>query len=118
MQAQSERSLSLLPLLVFFIALVLVLGTAAIALGAVSVARDAEPKAAASAPLKTRRCPECGWIESRRDLPAGTDNRAITLPEYTVRMVDGSSRVFVAGPRERWRLGERLRYIEWQGGAD
>jgi hypothetical protein len=118
MQAQSERSLSWLPLLIFFIALVLLLGAAAIALGAVSVARDAALTVVPSAPPKTRRCPECGWIESRRDIPAGTDDRAITLPEYTVRMVDGSSRVFVAGPRERWRLGERLRYIEWQGGAD
>jgi hypothetical protein len=115
MQVQPERSLSWPPLLAFFIALVLLLGAAAIAFGAVSVARDARPDAAASSPLKTRRCPECGWIESRRDLPAGTDNRAVTLPEYTVRMVDGSSRVFIAGPGERWRLGERLRYIEWQG---
>ena len=119
MQAQSQRSLSWFPLLTFFIALVLLLlGAAAIAFGAVSVARDARANAAASSSLKTRRCLECGWIESRRDLPGGTDNRAITLSEYTVRLVDGSSRVFIAGPGERWRRGERLGYIEWQRSAD
>jgi hypothetical protein len=46
-----------------------------------------------------RGCAACGWIESQR-----TD-------QYTVRMRDGSSRVFDEIPGVKWRLGERLIYI-------
>jgi hypothetical protein len=48
----------------------------------------------------TSRCPECGRIESLRD------------GEFTVRMADGSSRVFREDPAVSWRLGERLIYID------
>src|SRR5579871_3538209 len=112
MQTQSGHPLSWLPLLAFFAALVLLLGVAAVAFGVIPSGAGARAPAAERGAAATRRCPECGWIESRRDLPGGTDNRAITIPEYTVRMVDGSSRVFTGGPGEPWRLGDRLNYID------
>jgi hypothetical protein len=60
----------------------------------------------------TRRCPECGWIVAKRDIASGADNRSIRIQEYTVRMIDGSSRVFTGGPSDRWRLGEPLKFID------
>ena len=51
------------------------------------------------APGVERGCPACGWIESQRS------------DQYTVRMRDGSSRVFEEIPGVKWRLGERLIYI-------
>ena len=51
-------------------------------------------------PASTRSCKGCGWIESRRE------------DQYTVRMADGTSRVFDEVPGVRWRLGERLNYID------
>jgi hypothetical protein len=47
-----------------------------------------------------RRCAECGYVESRR------------ANEYTVRMVDGSKRVFTEDPSVSWRVGERLIVID------
>jgi len=51
-------------------------------------------------PPSARSCKGCGWIESRRD------------DQYTVRMPDGTSRVFDETPGVNWRLGERLTFIE------
>jgi len=51
------------------------------------------------------RCQNCGWIETRHEI----------LPrvfEYTVRMADGSSRVFQETLPTTWRLGERLTVID------
>jgi hypothetical protein len=51
------------------------------------------------------RCRQCGWIETRHEI----------LPrvfEYTVRMADGSSRVFQETLPTSWRLGERLTVID------
>jgi hypothetical protein len=45
-------------------------------------------------------CKGCGWIESRRE------------DQYTVRMRDGTSRIFDETPGVRWRIGERLTFIE------
>ena len=50
--------------------------------------------------VQARRCPHCGWIESKREIPAGY--------EYTVRMNDGSSSVFQQALPASWRLRERL----------
>ena len=50
--------------------------------------------------VQARRCPHCGWIESKREIPAGY--------EYTVRMNDGSSVVFQQALPASWRLRERL----------
>jgi hypothetical protein len=108
---RSESSLAWLPLLGVFAAAALLLGVTVAALAAASgLFSTAEAIVQPEAPV-TRRCPECGFIESRRDMPAGTDNLALRTQEYTVRMVDGSSHVFTGSPGERWRLGERLKVI-------
>lgn len=52
------------------------------------------------APGAARGCQACAWIESRRE------------DQYTVRMRDGSSRIFDESPGVTWRLGERLLFIE------
>lgn len=63
-----------------------------------------------------RRCPQCGWIEwKRKILPGGPDPDARLSYEYTVRMADGSSRVFREEAPISWRLGDRLIFID---GAD
>jgi len=111
-QKQSGKSLAWLPLLAFFVALAFISGVTVNALGVVSLAPGATAQTAQTDAPTTRRCPECGWIESNRDIPGGTDNHAIRIKEYTVRMVDGSSRVFNGGPGDRWRLGERLTFID------
>jgi len=62
-----------------------------------------------------RRCPYCGWIESKREvLPSTADPRALRAYEYTVRMADGSASVFLEVLPTSWRLRERLIVI---GGA-
>jgi hypothetical protein len=59
------------------------------------------------------RCRHCGWIETRRELvPLVADPRAPQAFEYTVRMADGSSRVFQETLPTQWRLGERLTVID------
>lgn len=64
---------------------------------------------------RARRCPDCGWIESKREiLPAVVERHAVRSFEYTVRMTDGSSRVFREALPTSWRLKERLTVI---GGA-
>lgn len=73
-------------------------GAAGIALDVASVAREARIEAQALP--AARRCAHCGWIESKR----GT--------EYTVRMTDGSTRVFEEALPASWRLGERLVVID------
>jgi hypothetical protein len=60
-----------------------------------------------------RRCPHCGWIESKREVaPLSADARAPASYEYTARMRDGSSHVFREEMPASWRLGERLLFIE------
>jgi hypothetical protein len=62
-----------------------------------------------------RRCANCGWIESKREVvPATRERHAVRSYEYTVRMHDGSSSVFQQALPASWRLGERLTVI---GGA-
>ena len=56
-----------------------------------------------TAPL-ARRCPQCAWIESKREVDPGTF-------EYTARMVDGSSSIFLETLPTTWRVGERLMVI-------
>lgn len=70
----------------------------------------ATPQAAPQAAAKpARRCPHCGWIESKREILPGAW-------EYTVRMADGSSRVFQEALPTSWRVRERLLYIDGSGG--
>jgi len=68
---------------------------------------DALPELDEAVPPRSAapRCQYCGWIEARREV----------LPqvfEYTVRMADGSSRVFQETLPTSWRLGERLTVID------
>ena len=58
------------------------------------------PTAAVADGAALRRCVECGYVESRR------------ANEYTVRMVDGTTRVFTEDPSVSWRVGERLIVID------
>jgi hypothetical protein len=65
---------------------------------------EAAPPPRSAAP-GAQRCRHCGWIETRHEI----------LPrvfEYTVRMADGSSRVFQETLPTSWRLGERLTVID------
>ena len=62
------------------------------------------------------RCAYCGRIESKRAVPPGkADPRGPQMIEYTVRMSDGSSRVFQDALPGSWRLGERLMVIDGTG---
>ena len=85
---------------------------AAVALLVLGVAwvRDAPALADALIDLPApvaRRCAHCAWIESKREVRPGTY-------EYTTRMVDGSSSVFLETLPITWRVGERMMII---GGA-
>jgi hypothetical protein len=110
-QTQPNQAVSWIPLLFASVLGLGIVGVAAAALGVVSTAPEAQIETTA-APISTRRCPECGWIESKRSVPSGADNLSIRSDEYTVRMGDGSTRIFTGGPAERWRLGERLKFID------
>jgi hypothetical protein len=89
-------------------------------LGVISVVpaattQDAQIQGAQADDPTARRCMECGWIESARDIPGDADNRAIRIREYTVRMADGSRHTFTSDVR--WRLGERLNVMARDGGS-
>jgi len=103
---------------------VLLFGAAGIALDAAWVPGWASIDAAAVAlppqleltARPARRCPHCGWIESmRKILPDVAHPHALQNYEYTVRKSDGSSSVFQEALPGRWRLGERLIYINGAG---
>jgi hypothetical protein len=74
-----------------------------------------EPPAPGAPTARAGRCLHCGWIESKREVPSGAaDAGAAKSYEYTVRMTDGSSRVFRESLPATWRLRERLTVL---GGA-
>ena len=59
------------------------------------------------------RCPNCGWIEAKRELaPLAGDPHGLGIHEYTLRMPNGSMSVFQETLPTRWRLGERVMLIE------
>jgi hypothetical protein len=63
----------------------------------------------ASAPDAPARCTHCGWIESKQAIgPDVAPANTAAVYEYTVRMTNGSLRVFREEPSVRWRVGERL----------
>lgn len=65
---------------------------------------------------ETRRCPHCGWIESKREiLPEVADPLIARIYEYTLRRANGSLSVFRETLPTTWRLGERVVVID---GAD
>ncbi|MEA3195875.1 MAG: hypothetical protein QOD26_4208 [Betaproteobacteria bacterium] len=62
---------------------------------------------------EARRCPHCGWIESKREIPpALAGPRLARVYEYTLRRADGSSSVFQETLPATWRVGERVVLIE------
>jgi hypothetical protein len=62
---------------------------------------------------RARHCGHCGWIESKRPIvPVLVDPLAATVYEYTLRMPDGSSSLFLETLPAGWRLGERVGVIQ------
>jgi len=70
--------------------------------------------APAEVPVReARRCPHCGWIESKREiLPEVADPLVARIYEYTLRRADGSLNIFRETLPVTWRLGERVVVIE------
>lgn len=100
-------------------AVVAVFGAAALDVawvpGWTSVAEPAiaSPAEVESVIVAAPRCPQCGWIESKRQIvSSAADPDSLGIYEYTLRMTDGSSRVFRETLPATWRLGERLTLIE------
>ena len=78
------------------------------------VVRASASDATLESPL---RCTHCGWIESKQKIGADVAHpHAPAMYEYTVRMANGSLRVFRQDPSVRWRVGEQL--ILFAGAAD
>ena len=131
------------PLLAGSIAAILVGGVAlaSIAISSQgSVFAAAPPAASAALPViaapvgHTYRCPDCGVIESAREIGAPDEETAVKSPgriasgnrggiaarpfrnyEITIRMRDGSMRVIEDHKSARWRQGEPVTII---AGAD
>jgi hypothetical protein len=73
----------------------------------------APPAEVESVIVAAQRCRQCGWIESKRQIvSSAADPDSLGTYEYTLRMTDGSSRVFRETLPATWRLGERLTLIE------
>jgi hypothetical protein len=67
---------------------------------------DALPSAQVELRMPTgRRCAQCGRIVSKRELTP-------RVYEYTLRMPDGSTSVFLETLPATWRVGERVGVIE------
>lgn len=63
--------------------------------------------------VQARRCPHCGWIESKREiLPEVADPLVARIYEYTLRRANGSLSVFRETLPATWRLGERVVVID------
>ena len=74
---------------------------------------DALPEQAGLRIAPVRHCAHCGRIESKREIvPRVADPLALRVYEYTLRMPDGSSRVFQETLPATWRVGERVGVIE------
>lgn len=94
--------------------LLTLLGAVGIAVGVTSLPGATRTDAIAVAPPEqvelavqaVRRCPHCGWIDSKREVVSTADGPQTY--EYTVRMADGSSSVFLEALPTSWRLKERL----------
>ena len=74
---------------------------------------DADPETAApvALPERTRpKCPECGVVDSVRNVTA--ENDGVPRFEITVRLRDGSTRVNRVSDPTQWRVGERITFIE------
>ena len=81
---------------------------AAIDEGAVALLAPAEVPA-----REARRCPHCGWIESKREiLPEVADPLVARIYEYTLRRADGSGSLFREALPATWRVRERVVVID------
>jgi hypothetical protein len=80
-----------------------------------------EPSINTHSNLNTRvKCPECGVVESARELATERNAEAGPTPlrryEITLRMKDGSSHHFVDASPANWRPGQRIILIS--GGSN
>jgi hypothetical protein len=107
-------------------AAVVLFGAAVIVLDVTWIPRWSAVDARADAPLAqpepavhaVQRCPHCGWIESKRKIASSiAEPESLGIYEYTLRMTDGSSRVFRETLPASWRVGERLTLIDGQDPA-
>ena len=72
---------------------------------------DPEMAAPVAPPERTRpKCPECGVVDSVRNVTA--ENDGVPRFEITVRLRDGSTRVNRVSDPAQWRVGERITFIE------
>jgi len=82
-------------------------------LAACETAIDEEAAPARIPAREARGCPQCGWIESKREiLPETLDPRAARVYEYTLRRANGAVSVFREALPVTWRLGERVVVID------
>jgi len=61
------------------------------------------------------RCPQCGVIESVREVAPDDGSDALSRYEVTIRFRDGTATMFDAAKPRAWRLGSRVNVI---GGAE
>jgi hypothetical protein len=98
----------------FLSAVAILFGASALVLNvALAIVRSAAPAEASfvPAPRSKSRCAECGRITARDAVAAASGAQAVRY-EYTVRMTDGSTRVFQEPAEVHWRLGEHLVVID------
>jgi len=105
---------------------VMLVGAAGIALGVtwfpgwtgIDAEADALPAQDKLTARAARRCPHCGTIESKREVPpSAAAPGALQTYEYSLRMADGSSSVFQEALPASWRLGERVMVIDGTAGS-
>jgi hypothetical protein len=116
---QRQSSTAAWPALCAAVLLAGVLLFGAVAQFFVRVAADVDPPPFLLSGPHVLRCPNCGWIEAKRELASlAGDPQALRIYEYTLRMRDGSMRVFQETLPTSWRLGERVMLIEATGALD
>jgi len=130
MKISADKSIYLLPLLAAVT--MLLFGTPGVAplvawlTNSTDAFADVPVREPIEAPAK-RRCPECGVVESMREIemsdPGATDptgaGNVTAMPvksakryEFTVRLADGSHRLITDESRASWRIGERVSIID------
>lgn len=74
-----------------------------------STPQESIPTGSGHPRLKEAGCKECGFVESIRQIAPEGDSPA--LREITIRLRDGSTRVYSDVDPVRWRTGERILVI-------
>jgi hypothetical protein len=78
-----------------------------------AIAEQTQPAPVEVKAESAARCLHCGRILSKRRLdPATVGHFDPPTYEYTVRLADGSGRIFREQMPASWRVGERLYYID------